>query len=122
MAIDYESIALEAALLISEAGRELIFQRPSETPVDEQKPWLGNVNELLPKPVEGVVTNYESENIDGEVIQHGDKLVIVGGEFFPDGMESYTKVIDGDKTWGIVGFKEIKPGSVVIVYKVQIRA
>lgn len=66
--------------------------------------------------VKAVVTDFRDFQIDGSIIQRGDKMLLVSVE--PSLVDKYT--IDA-VDYQVVNVKSISPGDADIVYKVQVR-
>ncbi|MCP4246071.1 MAG: hypothetical protein GY778_03385, partial [bacterium] len=69
----------------------------------------------------GVFTECEERQIDGSVIQAGDKQLLVAAEGLSLVPTPAYKVIDGAETWNVEHVSTLRPGPTAILYKLRIR-
>ena len=133
MALDYVSFQLLAERLINENGRALILQREDQVnPVDVAEPWRAadpaGAN-IVSLSVFGVFVEYEKEDFDGSLLRRGDKRVLVSAKDTEDvrvgvqniNIEDFDTLLDGTDLWKIITVETIEPGSLRIMYDIQVR-
>lgn len=108
----YTRLAGTAVQMIAKYGRSMAL-RSQATSGPEWDPVIVTTDTAI----NGVVVDYSLFEIDGTVIQQGDKRILVGAAVMPT---VAMKLVDGVEM-SIVNVKEIKPGDTVIAYEVQAR-
>lgn len=100
--------------LVDKHGRGMIRRRfvtsgPSydqtKTPVDS--------------PITGIAFDFETDEIDGTVIQKKDKMIIVASE---NEIKKEDKIVDDGIEYYILDLEQVKPGTDVMMYIIQGRA
>jgi len=115
--LDYLGIRSESDAAIESAGRAAKFRKKALNTVGN--PWDGSDDVGVDVDVIAVFVDYKTNEIDGSVIQRGDKKCLVSPKYIAD-MKEFEKVID-DGEWQIVDYSEVKPAAVSMLYKVQLR-
>ena len=133
MALNYTAFRLLAERLINENGRTLTLQREDQVnPVVVAEPWRAadpagaNIVSLT---VLGVFTEYEREDFDGSLVRRGDKRVLVAAKDTDDvrtgteniNVEEFDTLLDDGEVWKIITVEVIEPGSLRIMYDLQVR-
>jgi hypothetical protein len=122
MALPYLQIRASAEAAIAEAGTTLTFISQSGVDVDPNRPWAGKTVSDTSKPVIGVILDYKDEEVDGVLIERGDRVVIVGSsEFDGEDMKDYARISDGVDEYEIIRYSEVKPATTSMIYKIQVR-
>lgn len=131
MALDYASFRALADRLIRENGRDLsIVRRDQANLTDPAKPWRGSTEaDTITTVVKGVFIEYEKEDFDGTLVKRGDKRVLIAAQDVEDEttgalsvkVEDYDHILDAAVRWKIITADLIEPGSLRIMYDVQVR-
>lgn len=120
MAIDYASLLAKTKAVVRDNGRSVTLIKHDNTPVDANKPWLGSVGSSVETTVTAVFGSYGLKETDGSLVQRGDKKLLVDGDYNLD-LSSYDQIKEGSNTWEIVGYSEVKPADVTVLYIIQVR-
>lgn len=114
--MSYEEEVATAQELIAEAGRDVILLNkqlgtfnPNTNTVDDSVDTL--------RTVKAVFTLYQDKEVDGTIIQRGDKRCLVAGAINP----GETVIKDGARQYQIVDVQAVQPGETVILSKLQVR-
>ncbi len=131
--VDFVSLRLTAERLINENGRTLTLQREDQVnPVDPAEPWReadpAGVN-IVSLSVLGVFIEFEKEDFDGTLVQRGDKRVLISAKDIEDvqtgteniNIEDFDTLLDSTAIWKIITAEVIEPGSLRIMYDIQVR-
>ena len=119
---DYPKSAKTAKRLIDNSGRLVTFSKTSTTPADPAKPWAGVSGSETTLSMICTFIEYESAEINGDAIKAGDKKLLANAlDTNGATLEDFEFVTDGIITWRIKNVKPLQPGSVIIMYEVQIR-
>lgn len=113
MAIDYNKALASAKRLIRENGRDVTV-RTFTASGDEWNP-VQVPNDVVVKAVQ---TQFKAEEIDGTLIRTDDKLFLIAGGA---DISLAKRLIDGGIDYEVVNVREVKPGAVSILWKVQVR-
>ena len=113
MAYDYSRMVSTATRLISKYGRSMTLRSTTETG-DPWNPTQTNSDTAIT----GTVVDYKSSEIDGDAIQTNDKRILIDSTAVPTLQD---KVVDGSVEYSIIDIREIKPGSTVVLYDLQVR-
>lgn len=121
---DYEEIRQIAQELVTEWGRTVTLVRPSETPVDATRPWIGNIDDdftlvvpaiqVLPNQVRifGLSALGESGKLD-ELMQISQLIYVVfQGEV---DLRQFTFLLDGGVRYNINSTQALKPANVTLL-------
>lgn len=129
--VDYVAFQLLAERLINENGRPLTLQREDQVnAADPAEPWRAPaITEQVTLAVVGVFIEYEKEDFDGSLIRRGDKRVLVAAKDTEDvqtgneniKVEDFDTLLDGTVVWKIITVETIEPGSLRIMYDIQVR-
>lgn len=130
MALDYTKFRAVAEQLITDNGRALTLVRKDQgNPADPAKPWRASTGAAdVSLAITGVFIDFEQEDFDETLVRRGDKRVLaaasqvetVAGASF-DEIEDFDYVLDGTDRWDIVQVNVIEPGSLRILYDIQVR-
>lgn len=72
-------------------------------------------------PVDGLVVEYESKDIDGSLIKLGDKKILMtASDTTPEPTSDYTLTMSSID-WAVINCNPIAPAGLAIVYEVQVR-
>lgn len=131
--VDFTSLRLTAERLINENGRALTLQRHDQSnPLVVAEPWRtpdpagANVVSLA---VLGVFTEFEKEDFDGSLVRRGDKRVLIAAKDLEDvqtgteniKIEDFDTLLDGTEIWKILSAEVIEPGSLRVLFDLQVR-
>ena len=86
--------------------------------VDSGDPW-NPTQTTQDTTVVGVVTIYKTGEIDGTLIQRGDRKILLAAEVAPTPAD---RIVDGGIEFAVVDVVTIAPGPEVVLFKVQARA
>lgn len=112
MAIDYNRARSSAAKGTGDNGRQVVL-RSFVTSGDEWNP----VQVPVDTSVIALQSRFDAKEIDGTLIQASDKLYLVAGGA---DISLAKRLIDG-ADYEVVRVETVKPGPVVVLYKVQVR-
>lgn len=112
------TLAATAQRLIAKNGRSVTLRKESRTPKDQAKPWRGTDCNDTDITVTAVIVDYTEADIDGERIKRGDRRALVSTT---TDIRQWDLMIDGDEHYRIQNVEQIKPGSVDILWKLQLR-
>ena len=113
----YSGLAVVARRLLTTKGQTLTFSRETSTSFDHI---LGeNTTSASTYTGVGAAFDYNSREIDGEVVQRGDIRLILEATTTPPIIDDAT-TIDGD-VYRIMAVRPISPAGTVVIYEVQLR-
>lgn len=84
----------------------VVYEDPATTPIEDS--------------TSAVEDGYKSEEIDGTMVQAGDRRYWVPAEGLAE-PRTIDRLVDGSDSLAIVSCKRVAPGPVVILYEVQCR-
>lgn len=115
-------MALEqtAVKLIAKFGRAATLLRKSLTPDDPAAPWDSNDSEGASVAITAAFVKFNTQQIDGTVIQAGDQQALVAALATTPITDSDT-ILDGGKRWRILNVELVQPGAIEYLYKCQVR-
>lgn len=130
--IDYTSLAIKVATIIDGTGKDTLFIKDSETPVDSAKPWRAystDTSSTDGSPGSGITAKAVSdEQVTEELqdsfeIRHGDSFFYVSGNSIGQSVDlrEFDAVIDDGERYEIVKVLRIKPAAITLLYVVQAR-
>ncbi|ECK2143448.1 hypothetical protein FQW43_27815 [Salmonella enterica subsp. enterica serovar Enteritidis] len=105
-------------MMIKKYGYTLSLVRPAKSGID---PNTGDrLADASPQifTVTGIDQQYKQSEIDGTVIQTGDKKILLTAETAPEQGDHLT---DGVNRWNIVTITPVKPAREVLLYSLQVR-
>lgn len=112
----YNEMADTAAALLAEFGREVTLRRVNPGAYSASSDSFSG-GSSVDVPISAVVTEFKLREIDGEIIQRGDKKVLTTSRPLKDDI-----LIDDDGTqYRILAVNEVRPGPTAILYKAQAR-
>lgn len=115
MSYDYSSLATTGASLITKFGRNVTLKHVTEGSYNFSTGAVTG-DSVSSETVKAVFTNFNDGQIDGSIIQRGDRLVFVSKD-----VTSKPKMNDVIGGFKIVGVETIQPANDVLLYKLQVR-
>jgi hypothetical protein len=111
----YGNFIILAERLIREKGRDITLINRQ---IGGYDPITNTINDGFDttRTVKAVFTEYSAKEIDGQIIQRGDKRCLIAGE-----VSASEIVQDGDSQYTIVNIEQVMPGEELILSKVQVR-
>jgi hypothetical protein len=113
--MNYDTFTQLAIDQINNFGRNVVL-------IDRQASAYDPITNTITQPdetvrtVKAVFTEYKTDDIDGTVIQRGDKLCLIAGD-----VDQGLILKDGLDEYKIVSNAVVQPGDVVILSKLQVR-
>jgi hypothetical protein len=119
----HDKFAALAERLIAKNGRDVVLYKLSRTAATPAKPWEGAGTGFEDSAtVKAVITDYNEDEIDGEIIRQGDKKLLVAAKPSPtQDLLKFDKLDDAGSIYSVVRGNLLKPGVTSILYKFQIR-
>ena len=116
MSFNYDEVATDAADLIEEFGQAITIT--STTSVYDVATGTNALTETT-QTAYGVALDYRTKDIDGTLIQRGDKRLLVKGSITTpeEGEEVTVNGVD----WVIKGVKQISPAGTVVMHEFTLR-
>lgn len=129
MALNYTNMRALAERLIEENGRTVSLVRVDQVnDTDPARPWRGTTGASeISISVLAVMVPFEKEDFEGSLVKRGDMRAFVAATSVEDEnpanvqIEDYDYMLDGGVRWKIVEAQSINPGSLRIVYELQLR-
>ena len=120
--VDYVSLAATAERLINQNGRDVSLLRNERTPSDPANPHRGGGTTVTTLgPLRAVLIPFESDNQEGTLVRRNEKRAFVAANVAAGEIETFDQLVDGSTTWKIVDVDTINPGSVRVMYDLQLR-
>ena len=121
--VDFVRLSATAQRLIGANGRTVTLQNRTTTPVDVNKPWLGTTASGTSVSVTAVILDYDNDQVDGTLVQAGDRRALVADDDIDDFDISAgtTTLIDGSNTYSIESVMPIQPATKAVIYTLQLR-
>jgi hypothetical protein len=113
LSFDYTGLQSTATRLISRFGRDFTLRTLDKSGVS-YNPVIVNSDVTI----KGVFTKFKASEIDGTLVESGDKMIIVDSSVIPNVEQ---RIVDGSSEYSIVDVDEIKPGEIGMIYKIQAR-
>lgn len=115
MTFDYSSIQSTGLNLINKFGRDAVLKRVTE---GTYNPSTGAItgDAITSETVKAVFTNYNESQIDGSIVQRGDRLILVSAKDITE-----PKTNDLIAGWKIISNEIIQTGDTPLIYKLQVR-
>lgn len=134
MAINYARLQTIANKLITENGRSITLIKQNRTAADPAKPWRGAADlplETAGTPVTAVfVALADSKTLgqfsfaqEGTIHKADSDQFFVSGKAIVDAgidLTEYDTIQDGTEVWRITSVDELKPGSTVLLYYLNV--
>jgi len=121
--VNYVILAAVAERLIDKNGADVTLRKQSRALDEPSKPWRGTDATDTTTTVKGVVLGFRKKDIDGEIVRRGDRQALVAFNTAGSGIETYDELEDVDSNiWRIVDVEFVKPASIGLLYKLQLRA
>lgn len=118
MTFDYSNIEKTALAQIADKGRaiDIVYRTEGSYDVTDDSV-SGDSDDTV--SVKAIVTNFSLRDVSAGMVQAGDLQVMIAASGIAK-PKTNDIIIDGDE-FTIVSVTEIKPGSVPILYKLQVR-
>jgi hypothetical protein len=115
MTFDYSKLAQIALAQIANFGRDVVLKRVMESTYNYTT-GTNTGGSTTTETIKAVVTDYELKQIDGTIIQRGDKLYTMAAQ----GLNA-PKTNDFLDDWKILAVDTIQTGDTALLYKCQVR-
>jgi hypothetical protein len=126
-AFDYDSLQVTAQGLINRFGRPATLTRAERLTVeDPAKPWLPIQGDPAAAPAQAITLqcvflSLDRTDRDGQVVEAKTQTVLAGAEStLPEEVGPDWTLVDGDRTWELVSSRPLKPGPVLMIYKLEL--
>jgi len=119
MSFNYAGLAKTALKQIAKFGRSVTLRTVAAGTFDTSTGTVSGASNS-DVVVKALVTGYKDKQIDGQIIRHGDKMVMIAGSAVTTPPVSNDIVVDGGD-YKIVNIETIQPGDTVLIYKLQVR-
>lgn len=116
----YSEVAGTAQEMIAEFGRSVTLRRNSEGTYNPATDAISGAT-TTDVAVQAVFTEFKQKDIDGTLIQQGDKQVLVAAAALTSPPENNDILVDGSDQYRIIELMAIQPGDTALIYKVQVR-
>jgi len=117
---DYSTIQTTAQTLIDKYGKAFTLSKTTGGSfVPATNSYSGGSTSTY--AVNGVLSDYNKNLIDGSSIRFGDKKLIVAAKDLAVTPEANDIIIDSSDNWTIVSVAEVKPASTKLIYELQLR-
>lgn len=117
----YATMAATALSQINDKGRNVTVRSKGVTEgydVATDTYTAGTDSDVTAK---ALFTEYKTKDIDGEVIQRGDKKLLIAASSLSSAPTTETQIVDGSDVYSVIGVETVEPGDTAILYKVQVR-
>lgn len=127
---DYTRLAATAQRLIQKNGRSIVFVKLDEASADPTQPWNGPDTSETTLALNGVFVPPNTVRQFGisalgegtefrDLVTFSEQIIITAqGD---NDLREYTKVIDRDDRWGIIGLQVLRPGDINLLAFVGVR-
>ncbi len=132
MAIDQSKFADLASRLIGENGRSVTFVKFSRTPESAGEPWKGpdptantevTLTAVFVEPGSIEDLGFTATDEAGTLVRAGVKFALVSAkDAAANELETFDEVHDGAQVWKIMEVGKLQPGTVEILYQVQLES
>ena len=111
-----------ASRLIKSNGRDLTVRTIAEGTFDFTTNTISS-NTASDETVKGVITDFKKFQIDDQNIKADDKMALFAAKDVTGTIDQDTVIIDSDDStnYHVINVDQLKPGTVNMIYKVQIR-
>lgn len=109
---DYSNVNLTASALIERFGRTMTLRTLVQSGSAFDPTVTNSDTSII-----GVMTGYRANQIDGTMIQSGDKLLLTHSA-----VTVQDKIVDDGKEYSVITVNVVKPGGTTLLHKVQVRA
>lgn len=115
----YEELKADADALLTELGQDMLLVRPGDG--QSYDPVLGRTSTAADETfsAKGVIVDYSNQEIDGTVVQVGDRKVILQAVERPKPNDRLK--VGAEAAWNIVSWKEVAPAGLALIYELQVR-
>lgn len=115
----YTRMAETALKQIADKGRTITLVTPGN---DVYVPGTGFVSSSTKtNKAKAVFTNYTKQDIDGTLILADDKQCLIAADALDFEPSTGDKIKEATTEWTVVRTDVVKPGSVALLYKIQVR-
>jgi len=118
---DYSSEIATALSLIKEYGTAVTIAFKNEDRVYDPITDTATGATWIEENGYAVLTNYKEDFIDGELIQRGDKVMLIPASGLTNRLKQGDRILENAIEWTAVNVREIAPDGTVIIYKAQVR-
>jgi hypothetical protein len=117
--MDYAALASRAGALLAKYGQGMVLARTTKGARDistgtpaagSTETWTGS----------GIEIEFDNRSIDGTMVKVGDKRILLSAPSVAQPKSGDTLTYAGE-TWRVEQAKIIKPGTVAVLYDVQVR-
>ena len=115
MTFNYVGLEITSLSLITRFGKDATLNRVTEGAYDPSTGTNTGASTST-QTVKAVFTDYKEMQIDGSIVQRGDRLVLVAASGISEPLTN--DEIDGYK---VVNVKLVKPAETALLYKLQVR-
>ena len=117
--MDYAALASRAASLLASYGQSMVLARTTKGTHDFSSgtPAAGSVQTWTGS---GVELEFGNHAVDGTLIKFGDKRILLSAPSVAQPKEGDTLTFSG-AAWRVQDAKIVKPGTVAVLYDVQVR-
>jgi hypothetical protein len=113
---------LDASELIKEFGIDICLIVPGVRSPDPTKPWrVLDVADRILHPAVGVFLDYNQRELDGTVIQAGDKKCFISANDVAIQPKPFHNILDATTQWYIKHVEVLAPNNDDILYTLQLR-
>lgn len=113
-----------AQRLITKNARLVTYKVVSTTPLVPGEPWGPNAADTLITNIPAVFLEYKNQEVDGTLVQIGDKRCLIATLDMPDVQpKTNDKILDGATDWKVSMVKTLQPGNVAetIMWELSVR-
>lgn len=116
----YDRLAQSAKRRLSGNGRDVLLRQVT---AGKYSPDTHEITgrRLTDISVKAVISDYSEFQQDGEIVQRGDKRVLIAAAALENAPQLVDLIIDGETVYKIVNIKTIQPGDVPLLYRMQVR-
>lgn len=112
----YTDLQATAQDMLAEFGRNVVLRRINPGAYSASSHSFSG-GSTVDQTVKAVFTAYKDHEIDGEIIQRGDRKVLIAGiQPMKDDI-----LIDGVDKLTVVSVDTVKPGDIALLWKAQVR-
>ena len=123
---DYSVLAARASALVTRFGRTVTFLQLNPTPADPAMPWRGatdpeaappvtqEASAVFVAPASASALGMSSNLALDALVQRSQAILIAAAGAVP--LENFQEVVDGNRTWRIVGTEKLQPGNTALLY------
>lgn len=117
---DYASLRATAQRLIQKNGRTITYTQKGSTIPDPAKPWEAKTGDSI-STLKASFIEFTLEQVRGNLVQAGDKRILVAADDLGLTPGNEDKVTDGTIIWNIVSVGIIDPSDAAVLYDFHLR-